>query len=595
MADDHVYTRFAPLLLLLAAGLVYANSLNGDFIYDDVHSIVQNPDIRSLWPPQWLQPTDALHEAVNSRPMASFTLVVNYAFGGLEMPGYRLFNIAVHLLCGLALYGVVRRTAASTALAFACALLWLVHPLQSQCINYIIQRRESLASLFYLLALYSAIRGFDANGRGWYAASILSCILGVASKEIAATAPFAIALYDRVYRSGSWAEVWRRRHFYIGFAAPLALLVLLIWGDPHGDSVGFERVGVWTYLLNQCVAIVHYLRLIAWPHPLLLDYGPPRALLLVDVTPQALLLSGLLALCSWGLLRHPRLAYPGLWFFILLAPSSSVIPIAEEWAAERRVYLALAGPLALVCVVVHGAARRVLAARALYAGLGLALCAALALGVTTRQRNGAYRSGVAIWQSDLARWPDNPRALRGLAFGYQSAGDLDAAIGHYRQALQIEPDDPGVYFNLGLIYERRGDTDAAIQHYARAVALVPNMAKAHNNLGAALKAMNRFQQALTHYRRAVEIDSGYVLAHKNLALLLVDLDDPVAAVDHLVAIARLRPDDRQAQYAAGKALQAIERWEAAAASYRRALAIDPDFAAARQSLAGVLQQKDVQF
>ena len=93
----------------------------------------------------------------------------------------------------------------------------------------------------------------------------------MASKEIAATAPFAIALYDRVYRSGSWAEVWHRRPFYLGFAAPLALLALLIWGDPHGDSVGFERVGVWTYLLNQCVAIVHYLRLITWPHPLLLD------------------------------------------------------------------------------------------------------------------------------------------------------------------------------------------------------------------------------------------------------------------------------------------------------------------------------------
>ena len=101
-----------------------------------------------------------------------------------------------------------------------------------------------------------------------------------------------------------------------------------------------------------------------------------------------------------------------------------------------------------------------------------------------------------------------------------------------------------MYFNLGLIYERRGDTDATIQHYARAVALVPNMAKGHNNLGAALEAMGRFQRALTRYRRAVEIDSGYVLAHKNLALLLVDLGDPVAAVDHLVAIARLRPEDR---------------------------------------------------
>ena len=92
-----------------------------------------------------------------------------------------------------------------------------MHPLQSQCVNYIIQRRESLASLFYLLALYGAIRGFDTGERLWYAASILCCALGIASKEIAVTAPFAIALYNRVYRSGSWSGVWRRRSFYLGF------------------------------------------------------------------------------------------------------------------------------------------------------------------------------------------------------------------------------------------------------------------------------------------------------------------------------------------------------------------------------------------
>ena len=139
---------------------------------------------------------------------------------------------------------------------------------------------------------------------------------------------------------------------------------------------------------------------------------------------------------------------------------------------------------------------------------------------------------------------------------------------------------------------RRTAASAAL---AFACALVPNMAKGHNNLGTALKVVGRLQEALAHYRRAVEIDSSYVLAHKNLALLLVDLGDLVAAVDHLVAIARLRPGDQQAQYAAGNALRAIEAWEAAAASYRRALAIDPDFAAARQGLAGVLQHKDAQF
>ena len=115
-------------------------------------------------------------------------------------------------------------------LAFSCALLWLVHPRHSQCVNYIIQRRESLASLSYLLALYGAIRGIDSRRRAWYIASILFCALGVASKEIVVTAPFAIALYDRVYRSDSWSQIWReRRYYYLGFGVPLLLLVFLIW------------------------------------------------------------------------------------------------------------------------------------------------------------------------------------------------------------------------------------------------------------------------------------------------------------------------------------------------------------------------------
>ncbi len=108
--DQTSYSSYVPLVLFVVSCIVYANSLDGEFIYDDIHSISTNPDLRSLWPPDWMLPTDDMHETVNSRPVASFTLALNYAIGGLEVPGYRLFNLAVHMLCGLALYGVVRRT-----------------------------------------------------------------------------------------------------------------------------------------------------------------------------------------------------------------------------------------------------------------------------------------------------------------------------------------------------------------------------------------------------------------------------------------------------------------------------------------------------
>ena len=583
---------YAPLLLLLAGCIVYANSLDGEFIYDDIHSIATNPDIRTLWPPDWMLPTDDVHETVNSRPLASFSLALNYAIGGLEMRGYRLFNLAVHILCGLALYGVVRRTlhpacAAATGLAFSCALLWLLHPLQSQCVNYIIQRRESLASLFYLLTLYGAIRGIDSGRRAWYIASILSCALGMASKEIVVTAPFAVALYDRIYCCESWSQVWRdRRNYYLGFGAPLLLLVFLVWGDPHGDSIGFERVGVWQYALNQCVAIVHYLRLMVWPDILLLDYGPPKALTLSDVFFQALLLVALLVCCGWGLVRYPQLAYPGVWFFLLLAPSSSVVPIAEEWAAERRVYLALAGPLLLVLLAAHRSLLGLLGAgkRVVLLGSGLVFCAALAMGAATFSRNLDYRSAQAVWQKDLAVRPDNARALRGLAYAHETTGNYQRAIELYQRALTLEPDEPGVYFNLGLIYARQGEWAAAIEHYRRAVQLVPTMANGHNNLALAYKETGHIAEALTHFRLAIEVQPGYATAHKNLGSILAARGEVEAAAHHFAAAARLQPDDKDAHFAAGAAFRAAGKWQAAARSYRRATSIDPGFADAHLNL-----------
>ena len=586
------YSRYAPLLLLVVSCIVYANSLDGEFIYDDIHSISTNPDLRRLWPPDWMLPTDDVHETVNSRPVASFTLALNYAIGGLEMPGYRLFNLAVHIFCGLALYGVVRRTlhpdhAAAVGLAFSCALLWLVHPLHSQCVNYIIQRRESLASLFYLLALYGAIRGIDSRRRAWYIASILFCALGVASKEIVVTAPFAIALYDRVYRSDSWSQIWReRRYYYLGFGAPLLLLVFFIWGDPHGDSVGFERVGVWQYALNQCVAITHYLLLMVWPYPLLLDYGPPKALTLLDVAWQALLVIALLLCCGWGLVRYPRLAYPGVWFFVLLAPSSSVVPIVEEWAAERRVYLASAGPLILVLLAAYYGLVNVLGAgkRVVLTGSGLVLCTGLALGAGTLDRNRDYRSALTVWEKDLAVRPDNMRALRALAFAHEVAGNTDTAIDFYQRSLQYEPNEPGVYFNLGLIYARRSDWDAAIEHYRRAVHLVPHMAQGHNNLALAYKEIGRLAEALAHFRRAIEVKPDYAIAHKNIGSMLGVRGEMDTAAHHLVTAARLQPDDKDAHFAAGTALRAIGQWQEAVQSYRQAVAIDPGFAVAHLNL-----------
>src|SRR6266478_10167003 len=180
---------------LIGAGVaVYYNSFAGVFLLDDHWRILDNLQIRQLWPP-W----HAL--AHNSRPLVQVSLAVNYALGGLNVWGYHAFNLAVHLLGGLVLFGIVRRMlqserprarygASACWLALAVAAIWLVHPLQTESVTYLIQRAESLMGLFYLLTLYCGIRGVQSPRPGaWFLGAVVACGLGMGSKEVMVTAP----------------------------------------------------------------------------------------------------------------------------------------------------------------------------------------------------------------------------------------------------------------------------------------------------------------------------------------------------------------------------------------------------------------------
>src|SRR4029453_12410045 len=228
-------------LIAVVGAVTYATSLSGPFLFDDDASVVENTTIRNLRPSVALQP--GRESPTAGRPLVNLTFAINYAIGGLNVVGYHATNIAIHLLCGLVLFGLARRTLDlpripaslrhwSADLAFAITLLWVVHPLNSEAVNYITQRTESLMALFYLLTLYCAVRaegppeaghyvlagpakagrpapnalakaGRDVRGvrlqadRRWAAASIASCALGMASKESMVTAPLMVLIYDR--------------------------------------------------------------------------------------------------------------------------------------------------------------------------------------------------------------------------------------------------------------------------------------------------------------------------------------------------------------------------------------------------------------
>src|SRR5271166_1611891 len=184
-----------------AAVAAYAGTFSVPLLFDDESSIAGNPTLRHLasafWPPG--------DRTVTGRPFLNLSLAFNYAVGGTAVWSYHALNLAIHILAGLALFGIARRTlalrgvASGAAAAFSVAFLWTLHPIQSEAVTYIVQRAESLMGLFYLLTLYCFIRGAGAGGWSrllWYGASVGSCLLGMATKEVMASAPLVVFLYD---------------------------------------------------------------------------------------------------------------------------------------------------------------------------------------------------------------------------------------------------------------------------------------------------------------------------------------------------------------------------------------------------------------
>jgi len=582
--------------LVLAALAAYHNSFSGPFIWDDLFSITGNPTIRH-WSSALLPPGDV---GVGGRPVSNLTLALNYALGGTGVWGYHALNLLIHMLAGLTLLGLVRRTlqrpvlnerfgASALPLALAVAILWTVHPLQTESVTYITQRYESLMGLFYLLTLYGFVRSVESAAPArWQVLSIGAGLLGVLSKEMIVTAPVMVLLYDRTFVAGSFLEAWRRRwRYYLGLASLWVLLVPLLAGV-HQRSAGFE-LGVtwWHYALTSCRSVVLYLKLAVWPHPLVLDYGPDIVHHAGAVVPYMMVLAVLVAATAVALWRRPVLGFAGAWVFIILAPTSSVVPLAGQPTAEHRMYLPLAAVIGLGVVALHARMGR--------RSLLVFAAAAVGLGWLTIQRNEDYRSELAIWSDTVAKRPNNERAHNNLGLALEKlSGRQQDAIVQYEAALRLKPGYAEVHYNLGHAWSQLpGRLNDAAAQYEAALRIRPAYAEAHYNLGVVWSQMpGRVQDAIVQYEAALRLKPDYAEAHNNLGLAWSQLPGRLPdAIAQYEAALRLKPDSVEVHNNLGLALAKVPgRLQDAAAQYEASLQIRPADAEAHYNLGVVWSQ-----
>jgi tetratricopeptide (TPR) repeat protein len=431
----------------------------------------------------------------------------------------------------------------------------------------------------------------------------------MATKEVMATAPLVALLYDRTFLAGGFREAFRRRWIlYAGFAGTWVLLAVLVFGS-HGraGSAGFGTAVPWhAYALTQVYAVARYLQLSLIPYPLVFDYGSSMIGFSRELALCGLLLLCLVAATIWALIRRPALGFLGASFFMILAPSSSVIPVVTEAMAEHRMYLSLA-PVSVLFVL---SMDRLL-------GKGMtAACLVLAafLSVATWQRNETYGSVVGIWEDTVQRRPENARAHNnlGTALGadpqhvneaiseyeealridpgfadahFNLACDLDLvpgrraeAIEHYEAAIRLKPETVGAHYNLACDLDTiPGERDEAIAHYRKAIELEPDYAEAHYNLGGDLAVSGHLPEAIEQFKEAIRVKPAYADAHFNLGVAYNNSpghsDEAIREFSEAV---RLQPDNFMAHFALARDLaQAQGRLSEARQQYAEALRIQP--------------------
>jgi tetratricopeptide (TPR) repeat protein len=588
--------------LLIGLGAVaYSNSFSGAFVFDDLPRIVDNGQIRQLWPP-WLAMAD------RTRPVLQLSLALSYALDGLNPWGYHAFNLAVHIVAGLLLYGIVRRMLDSDGLrarygeaarwlAAAVAAIWLVHPLQTESVTYIIQRTESLMGMFYLLTLYCGIRACQSpHPRRWGVAAVVACAFGMGSKEVMVSAPLLMLLYDRMFVAGSFTAALRRRWgLYAGLAATWPILVAsLLNASAHEPLV--PKLTPLSYALTQFEVILHYLRLSVWPSPLIFDYLWPTAESWSAVAPAAAVVLALLAGTVFALYRRWWVGFWGAWFFLILAPTSSVLPIADA-AVEHRMYLSLAAVVVLVVVGGYALLERVgrkvgvSATPRMWVEAGLVVVVVAVLGQLTLRRNDDYRSEVALWSDSLAKRPGHYRAHLGLGLAAFRQGKIAEAIAHYKEALRLEPDYVEARNNLGEALASQGRFAEAIAEFREAIRLNPDYAQARNNLGAAFAGQGKIDEAITQYREALLLNRNYPQAHYNLGIDLFSQGKVAEAIAEYQEALRLKPDYPSARNNLGNALATEGRLAEAIAQYTAALRLQPGNAQAHNNLGFVLARE----
>jgi tetratricopeptide (TPR) repeat protein len=543
-----------------------------------------------------------------NRPISKISFALNYYFHQYDLRGYHLVNILIHIITGIFLYLFLKSTLSLTSLQagdrryswvpFLAVLIWLVHPAQTQSVTYIVQRMNCLAAMFYILSLLLFVKARLSKKRGrkalLYTACILAGILGLGSKQIAATLPVFIFLYEW-YFFQDLSRVWLKRHAVplVGTLLILFTVSLFYLGINPIESVlaTYENrdFTLGQRVLTQFRVIIFYISLLIFPHPSRLNLDRDFALSFSLFNPLTTLLSmavimGLIGIAVYSAKRQRLVSFGILWFLGNLIIESSVVGL--EIIFDHRTYLPSMFVVFLAVLLIHRYVRPKIVG---FIFLG---AVAIVFSFWTHDRNDTWNDEVTLWQDCAEKSHNKARPHNNLGVYLKERGRFEDAIRHYSEALRIKPDYAEVHNNMCTVLYNQGRIQEAFTHCTAALRIKPGYADAHSNLGMLLAKLGRLVEAINHYSEALRIKPDHANAHNNMADALLRLGKHKEAIHHFSEALRINPNFAKAHFGAGRTLQKIDQLDEAIDHFSRAVQIQPDFHEAYYRLGNTLREQN---
>lgn len=598
-----------PLLVLLAIAVIfiYSETLSGPFIFDDRNNIRENPHMRISQITLSSLAAAVFDSPSHHRPVANISFALNYYVHGYNVVGFHAVNIIIHIITGILLYFFVRTTFRTPALrsryagykwiSFFAAAIWLVHPLQTQSVSYIVQRMNSLAAMFYILSFlcYAQLRVNPRKRPKWGLLSgcILSGMLALGTKENAASLPFFLLLYEW-YFFRNLSLKWLKDHLALlaGLLVLLTAVALIFLGPKPLDEIwadyAFRHFTPVQRLLTEMRVVIFYIGLFFWPQPSRLNLDHDFALSYSLTDPISTLFSMLaiavLLAAATGMAKNQRLISFGiLWFLGNLVIESSIF--ALEIIFEHRMYL----PAMMCSLIVVLLLYRWL--KPIWLKTPILCILAIVAALWTYERNEVWRDRVSIWEDCVKKSPHKARPYNNLGAALADEGRYDRAIEQYHKALQINPNYPNAYANLGFALAKQGKVEESITQFLKALELKPRDHETLSNLGVALLLQSRYAEAVEYLSEAVALNPHFAKAQNNLGVALNRQGRTQEAIDHYLIALQLDPDYAEAYNNLGVALANQGKFEEAIQQFSAALKIYPGYENARQNLEKSLKEK----